>query len=224
MKRHLRHCYAVKTTVLGATVFLGLSLAFAEASVPGELFSRGAEVFEVKDAKNATPSFRVLDDTPLEQGLAYAIEATVNAQPDVKPKLPVQGYIDLKIETLTFKPLKDGKLAMLARVSGHDLDLEKSVSRAEFLAGKSILVKFEPQQKTVSAFDVNFRGGQFKFRWNSGAKELVIEDANAKVDFEAPFAGEGSESIRFTGKGRRLAPGAQTAAAPAASAAKSSGK
>ena len=191
----------------GVLVFSSAA-AFASRSPRQQtaLFGAGPETFLLHDPSGQVPSFRILSDSTAKQALALAIEATLNSQETVEPKLPVDGHIDLRFESLTLLPAKGDRLKLRARVSGHELDIDKDLSQADLLAGKTIDLAFAPAEKSISLFQVRFTGGHFRFRLDRAAKRLVIEDANARALFSAPFGGEGEEAIRFHGRGDRVPP------------------
>ncbi len=187
---------------IAAMALLLLPLHRVSAAAPGP-FAKGPETFVFRDAKGLAPTFRVLHSTPSKRALALAAGAALNAHAEVKPKLPIQPYIDLKIESLTLEPAKEDRLAVRARVSGYDLDVGKTVSRKDLLAGKLIDVRFEPHAQSVALFDVRFRGGRLKFRFDRKADALIVENAQARLEFATPLGGEESEAIQFKGRGTR---------------------
>jgi hypothetical protein len=190
------------TFVLSPALSLAFSLPQAHAATSGELFGKGKETFLISNNLKKPVRFRLLEDSITKQAVALAIIATVNAQPDVKPKLPTQSYIDARVESLTLIP-KGDRLNLLARVSGHDLEIPGSINRKEFLDGKTVKVVFPPQTKTVATFDLDFKGGELRMKLDKPKNELVIEDARGKLEFQGPLGGEETEKVQFSGRGIR---------------------
>ncbi len=169
-----------------------------------ELFAQGAESFVLENNVGGPLKKQLLVDTPTKQAVAAALVQYLNSKPETKPKVPVQQGIPVHFEKLTFIPEGKTDLLLVARVSGHDFEISQKIDRQEFLAGKSVALKFNPLQKDLSPFMLKFRGGQFHLRLDPQKKELLIEDGTAELDFEIPFAGEESESLKFSGRGKRL--------------------
>jgi len=168
------------------------------------LFHNGAEVFKIQNNAGKTPQFRVLDDTPTEKALALGVITALNTQADVQPKIPMTDYIDLKFESMKLIPSKkQAKDILLSiRLSGYELELEKIISRVDFLAGKLIEIPFPTGKRQVAVFDVSSRGS-LKMRLDPKTNVIILENVAADMDFEAPVMGGGSESVRFSGKGIR---------------------
>jgi hypothetical protein len=175
---------------------------FALAATSNSLFKLGAESFALKDAKGHEPQFRVLDGTPTKQALAAAIVTALNAQPETDPKLPVHGYVDLSLQKIRFTPdpKNSSELHVFVRLNGHDLELPKTVNRDEFLSGHMIDVDFPSTDRDLAMFNVH-SGGHLKFRFDSKKTELDIANATAKLTYDSELAGDGTETIQFTGRG-----------------------
>jgi hypothetical protein len=165
-----------------------------------DIFAHGPATFKIENTAHKPPHFRVLSETASDKALALAIATALNAQPDVKPKLPVQDHIDLDLQTLTLTPETGGKLGLEVRVSGHDVDLPKSISRQDFLAGKPIRLAFDPSDKTISVFEVQFLGGHLFMNFDPASQNLVITDAAASMHYDMPL-GDGDQSLKFSGRG-----------------------
>jgi hypothetical protein len=182
-------------------ILIPIGTAYGAVAKP---FAKGRETFAFKDSRGAAPTFRVLHSTPSKRALAIAAGAALNAQPEVKPKVPIQPYVDLKIESITFESLKGDQLAMRARVSGYDVEIGKTVSRKDFLSGKTIDVRFEPQERSVALFYVKFRDGNLKFRFDKKSDVIHVENAQARLDFSTPLGSEETEALQFKARGKRV--------------------
>jgi hypothetical protein len=174
------------------------------APKPTSLFSQGAETFKIQDQSGKTPQYRVLDDTGTEQALALGIISTLNSQKDFQPKLPMKEHIDLRVETLSLKPVAGNanELAIALKLSGYNLELENKVDRARFLSGQPIEINFPATERDVTLFTVH-SSGRLKMRLNPKTDVVLLDDVQAKMNFTSPLGGEGSEAIRFSGRGIR---------------------
>ena len=174
------------------------------AAAPTALFAKGSETFNLVTNGGQTPKYRVLDDSTEKKALALAIIAALNASPETDPKLPVRDYIELTLEKLTVTPdkAKPEELKVAVKVSGHDLEIPKPVDKKKFLSGQVIDLNFPAETRDVSLFSVESTG-HLRFRYDSSRKEIKVEDALGAMSYESPLSGEGSEKIRFSGRGIR---------------------
>lgn len=187
---------------LASSILLAI-FAFGLNARATSLFDKGPEVFSIQDSSGKAPVFRVLDKTASEKALAMALLTTLNLQPDVDPKFPVTGYVDLKIEEFFLAPAKDrNELDLSVRLNGRYLVIPKAIDRAKFLAGETIDMTFPLKQKDVSAFELS-SDGRLKMRLKKETNEIEIQNAMGHLTYSAPFVGSGDEKVQFTGKGIR---------------------
>ncbi|MES2857522.1 MAG: hypothetical protein V4692_16750 [Bdellovibrionota bacterium] len=189
-------------TLSGSLLLAFSSITAHAANSKGPLFSKGEEVFDIQNQAGKTPVFRVLDDSTSERALAIAVITTLNSQSEVQPKIPQKDYLDLKFETMKFAPNGKNKIDLSIKLSGYEVALEKTVDRADFLAGKPISIPFPSGRRNVAFFDVN-ASGNLKFRFDSAKEIVVLDEVRAKMDFDSPLGDEGEESIKFSGRGIR---------------------
>jgi hypothetical protein len=197
----MRSSFLVLLVTLLCTPFLS-NAAVSQTAVQTGLFKMGSESFALKDQKGREPQFRVLDSTPTKQALAAAIVTALNAQPETEPKLPVKGYVDLNLQKIRFNvdPKNNSELHLFVRLNGHDLELPKTINREELLSGKMIDVDFPSSDRDVAIFNLH-SGGHLKFRFDSKKNELAIANATAKLTYDSDFAGDGTETVQFSGRG-----------------------
>lgn len=153
--------------------------------------------YNIKNAKGETPSFRVLDKTVTEQALALAAITALNTEGG--QKIPVTNYVDLKFQQLTLKPIDAHILALRLKLSGRDVDLEKTVSKDDLLKGKTITVDYPKTEKDVAMYDVT-SSGQLKMHLDKASGDIILENVEAKMSFESPLGEDGTERVQFSGR------------------------
>lgn len=189
--------------VLGLVALMSTSQAFGEQA----LFSKGAETFNIENKSGQTPTFRVLSGSMTKQALAMAAASLLNAEDDVKPKIPLNPYFDLKFQTLTLTPLKDERLKkdqlrMTLKLSGYAVDLDQTISRTDLLLGKVIDVIYPKTEKDVAMYSVE-SSGRMKLHLEKPSQSLILENVEAKMSFSSAIGEDGKESVQFSGKARR---------------------
>lgn len=179
-----------------------LSLCTLEAATNKPMFSGGTETFKIQNEKGRTPEFRVLDDDATEKALAYAAIAYINSHEEVTPKVPVRDYVDLKVETLRLTPNGKTELDVFLKLSGYELELDRTINRQKLLSGETIDVVYSPKSKDVAIFTIQ-SSGSLRMRFDKATNSLLLQKVHAKMNYESQFGGEGQEEIRFSGKGIR---------------------
>lgn len=196
--------FAVFSSVaFGAAPVTTPSNSEAGKSSPNPLFAKGIENFKIQDKSGKTPQFRVLDDGLSEQALALGIIAALNAQETVQPKIPVREFIDLKFESMKVEPLSEKELAISLKLSGYEMWIEKTIDKVKFLLGETIEIKVPESEKQIAMYNVT-SSGKVKMRLNKMSNEIIFDDVSAKMNFTTPLGDDGSESVKFSGKGIRL--------------------
>ncbi len=192
-------------TVLGL-IFTVLLVSAAYGANKSPMFSKGVEIFRIEISKGKTPQFRVLDDNATDKALALATIAFINSHQEVQPKVPMRDYIDLKIETLKLKVASDvkhgGDLDLTLKLSGYELELDRTVKKDKFLSGQTIEINYPSRTREVAMFTVN-SSGSLRMRLDTKTNELILQNVHAKMDYDSQFGGSGWEDIRFSGKGIR---------------------
>ena len=182
----------------------GSSALASTASKSDPWFKSGREKFLMKDVSGKPMQLTMLDKDSTARALALATEAALNAQDDFNPKLPVQDHLEVRVESIAFAPANGDDLKMTAKISGHEVELPKPVSRRAFLSGDEIIVSFPAEDRTALLFDVHFTGGKIAFRLDTAKRELVLKEATGKINYESPLGSEGSEAVRLSGRGARV--------------------
>jgi hypothetical protein len=185
-----------------ALVFSLLMLASFNTHA-AELFEKGRETFQIQNQKGQTPTFRVLQSSMTKQALAMAAIGLLNAQDEVQPKLPMTQYVDLKFQTLTLVPEGKDTLRMKLKLTGYTLDLDKTISRKELLSGKVINIQYPRTESEVAMYTVASNGA-LKLRLDKATQTLILENVEAKMNFDSPLGDSGTESIRFAGIAKRV--------------------
>lgn len=194
----------MKQIFIPALIALSFVTASAQAAT-GALFANGAsETFKLQDKNGKTPEFRILDGGGSEQALALGVIATLNAQAEVQPKLPMQNHVDLKLQSLKFEPLSktSKELAMMIKLSGYEIEFKETVNRAKFESGANIEINFPQKEKQLAMFNVE-SSGKLKMKFDPKTQTLLLSDVQAKMKYESPLGDNGQETIQFTGKGIR---------------------
>lgn len=192
-----------KTLLLAFTLVAITSTAnLVSAATKAPLFARGAEVFKIQDNKGHTPQFRILDDTTTEKALALAAITFINSHEEVTPKVPVRDYIDLKVESLKLIPKSKSELEMTLKLSGYNLQMNRTVDRKKFLSGQPIHLRYDPTEKEIALFNVQSRGNM-KMQLDPKTNTIALQEVFAKLDYESQFGATGSEEIKFNGRGIR---------------------
>jgi hypothetical protein len=167
------------------------------------LFSKGSETFKIENQKGQTPTFRVLSDSMTKQALAMATIGMLNAQDEVKPKIPLNSYIDLKFQSLTLEPATKKDLRMSVKLSGYTVDLDQTINKQDLLSGKVIEVQYPKTQKDVAMYSVE-SNGKLKLHLEKATQNLILENVEAKMNFESPMGDDGSETVKFSGTAKRV--------------------
>ena len=184
------------------TLVLSLFLA-ATAAHASELFSKGSETFKIENAKGQTPTFRILSDSMTKQALAMAAIGALNAQDEVRPKIALTPYVDLKVQTLTLTPEGADKLHAKLKLSGYNVDLDQRLSKKELLSGQTITVKYPKTTKDVAMYTVT-SSGNLRLHLEKAKQVLILENVEATMNFESPMGGAEDEAIQFAGLARRV--------------------
>lgn len=182
---------------------LSLSLLLSAPVFATELFAKGAETFTIKNQKGETPTFRVLSDSMSKQALAMAAIGLLNAQDEVKPKIAVEPYLDLKFQTLTLTPTGKDGIELKLKLSGYTVDLDQTISKRDLLSGASVEVRYPKTEKDVAMYSVD-SSGSLKMHLEKATQTLILENVEAKMTFESPLGDNGSESVKFSGTAKRL--------------------
>jgi hypothetical protein len=182
---------------------LSLWILLATPSHAAELFNKGRETFQILNDKGQTPTFRVLQDSMTKQALAMAAIGLINAQDDVKPKLPMTGYVDLKFQTLTLTPEGKDKLKMKLKLSGYPIDIDQTISKSDLLSGKKIEVRYPEKESELAMYTVQ-SSGLLRLHLEKAAQTLILETVDAKINFDSPLGDSGDEAVRFSGRAKRI--------------------
>lgn len=182
---------------------LSLLLAVSFNARASDLFAKGRETFQIKNQKGQTPTFRVLHDTMTKQALAMAAIGLLNAQDEVQPKLPLNRYVDLKFQTLTLVPEGKDRLRVKLKLTGYTVDLDQTIAKQDLLSGKPIDIRYPKTESEVALYTVESNGA-LRLHLDKATQTLVLENVEAKMNFDSPLGDSGSESIRFTGTAKRV--------------------
>jgi hypothetical protein len=187
----------VVRNILLSLVLLISSTLWAE---PKPLFHKGSEVFRIVTDKSKTPVFKVFTSNATKQAIAMAVNSAwgLSSPEGSKPA------VEVRLEKLTLEPVpkKSNELAIKVQISGRELELEPTVSRANLIAGKPVQIVIPETSQEISVFKM-ISHGKFTLQYKKSLDLLFINNATVKTAIESPLGDDESETLQFNVQGLR---------------------